>query len=540
MAQSRVRPLVFQPAAARGLQRGIGQIIDAVRPTLGPRPRLVAIQRPFGTAAPELLDDAGTIARRIVELADRDEDMGAMFLRSLLWRLHEEVGDGTATAAVLFGVVFDRGLRYIAAGGNAMQLRRHLEGGVQTILDELSGMVSPLSGQESLTQLAASICYDPPLAALLGEIFDLIGQWGQLDIRQGQSRGLEREYVEGMYWDGGILSRYMIADEVKLETQLGPSAILISDFEIDDPHQLVPLLELAIGAEIGALLIVASRLSESALGLLINQDAAKLRAIAVKTPGLGADEQAAALQDLAILTGGRPLLTAAGDALSGLKVEDLGGARRAWANRHFFGVVGGGGDPRALRAHIAHLRGAFGRIEDSEARDKLRERIGRLLGGAATLFVGGATEAEIIARQELAQRTADALRGAIAGGVVPGGGIALLACRSALRRLLERSTDPDQRAAYDILLAALEVPARTLLSNGGYDAAEILADIGRAGPGYGFDIVSGQIVDMAAAGIFDAVTVQQAAVRGAVMSAALALTIDVLLHHRKRETAYAP
>ncbi len=534
------RPLVFQPAATGGLARGIRQIVAAVWPTLGPLPRRVAIQRPFAGSAPELLDDAGTIARRIVELPDRDEDMGAMLLRGILWRLREEVGDGTATAAVLFGAVFDGGARSLAAGGDATRLRQHLERGARVIAGELAGMASRVSGQEALTRLAAAICHDPPLAALLGEIFDLIGEWGQLDIQQGRGRGLEREYVEGLSWEGGVLARRMIADERAGETRLGPSAILIGDLAIDDPRELVPLLELAVAEESSSLLIVANRLSEGALALLLAQDPARLRVVAVRTPGLGEEEQAAALEDLAILTGGRRLLRAAGDTLAAIGPGDLGRARRVRATRGQFEVAGGGGDPRALRRHIAALRAACEGADDRAQRDGLRERVGRLLGGAATLWVGGATEAESAARLDLARRTADALRGALQGGVLPGGGAALLACRPAAREALARAGDPDERAAWGILLAALEAPFRALLANAGFDAAEALAAVERAGPGHGFDLRAGRVVDPVAAGILDVAAAQGAALHAAVTGAGLALTIDVLIHRREREVAPSP
>jgi chaperonin GroEL len=213
----------------------------------------------------------------------------------------------------------------------------------------------------------------------------------------------------------------------------------------------------------------------------------------------------------------------------------LGHARRAWANRSYFGIVGGKGDPRALRKHIVNLRVAFSQAEDPAVRKKLRERIGKLMGGSATLWVGAASELEITARKELAQRTADALRGAIMEGVLAGGGVSLLACRPVLQRALDQSTDADERAAYRILTKAMTEPIRTIIANAGYDASEIMAETKRAEPGHGFDVRSGQIVDMAQAGIFDAASVQAEAVRSAVAGAALALTVDVLVHRRKPE-----
>lgn len=542
MTKRQTQRVVFQPAAYRGMQRGINQMVEAIRPTLGPLPRVVAVDRIADDKMPELLDNGGVIARRIIELPDRDADMGAMFVRQVLWRVHEQVGDGTATAAVLFQSVYNQGVRYIVSGGNAMQLRCYLEEGLRLILDELSGMTIPVAGKEKLAQVAETICYDPSLAKMLGEIFDIIGQYGRLDIRSGRSRGLEREYVEGMYWEGGVLSREMITDHAKLRTEMQNAAILISDLALEDPNQVVPVLETVSRTGNRALLIVASKLSDSVTALLLsaNRNPDKFQIIAAKTSGLTSTDQAEAMEDLGVLTGGRLLVKVAGDTLSGFKLEDLGRARRAWADRNYFGIVGGKGDPRALRVHIANLRAAFGRATEAHARKTLQERIGKLLGGSATLWVGGATELEIEARKELAERTANALRGAVREGVVPGGGVSLLACRPALQRRLDQSTDSDERAAYRVLIKAMEAPIRAILTNAGYDASEIMAEVKLAGAGHGFDVRSRQVTDMAQVGIWDAAAVLKAAVHGAVAGAALALTTDVLVHHKEPKQTMQP
>jgi chaperonin GroEL len=521
------------------MQRGINQIIEAIRPTLGPRPRIVAIDRILDDRMPELLDNGGIIARRIIQLADRDEDVGAMFIREVLWRMHEQVGDGTATAAVLFGSVYNQGIRYLAAGGNATRLQHHLVKGVQLILKDLSRMRVHLQGKERLAQVAETICYDPPL---LGEVFDIIGEYGRLEIRPGRRRELEREYVEGMYWERGLVSREMITDHQRVRTEFEEAAILISDLEIKEPQQLFPALELALKSNIRNLLIVAGDVSSSAVGfLLTNKKPDKFQAVAVKTPGWGTQEQAWALEDLAILTGGRAFLKVAGDTFSRIKQEDFGHARRVWADPRNFGVIGGKGNPRVLRHHIAALRAAHEQTEDAVLHGKLLKRIGKLLGGSATLWAGGTTELEIEARQEVAKRTAAAMRGGMREGVVPGGGVALLACRPALERQLEQSQEPDARAAYHILIKALEAPLRTIVANAGHDASEVMAHVTLAGAGHGFDVTTGQVVDMAEVGIYDPTGVQKAAVYAAVASAGLALTTDVLVHRKEQgEPATVP
>lgn len=534
--------VVFQPATYRGFGRGISQLVNAVRPTLGPRPGVVAIDNvDYHDTGPQLFDDGGTIARHIIQLQDPDADMGAMLVRDLLWRLQSQVGDGTATAAVMLQAVFNEGVRYLTAGGNAMRLKSHLEQGMILVLDELAGMSVKLAGQEKLAQIAESLCYDPPLAKYMGEIFDIIGEWGRLEIRKGRGRDHEREYVEGMYWNRGLLSREMYTDHTKSRVEFKDAAILISDLEIDEPRQLYPALELALRSEIPAMLIVAEKLSASAINfLLTNRDPERFQVIAVKVPGTGKEQQAGALQDLSILTGGRPFIKIAGDHLEGISVEDLGRARRVWANYHNFGIIGGKGDPRALRQHLAELRRAHEHIEAVQDRDALRERVGKLMGGAATLRVGGVTEMEIEAKVELAKRTAKTMRLAMMDGVVPGGGAALLDCRPALQERLEESIDPDERAAYRILLRAMEAPFRAIVSNAGYNDSDVMAEVRLAGAGHGFDATQGQLVEMIEAGIYDASAVLRAVVFAALSTAAMALTVDVLVHHAEPEQAPLP
>jgi chaperonin GroEL len=287
--------------------------------------------------------------------------------------------------------------------------------------------------------------------------------------------------------------------------------------------------------------MIANEISEKALSPLLaaSRNPAQFRAIAVKAP-TDIDGQAALLQDLSVLTGGRAVLSAAGDTLSGVRLENLGRARRAWATMEHFGVVAGKGSPRALRAHIAQLRAAVEGAQDSPARQKIRERIGKLIGGSAVLWVGGISEPEIKARTALAERTADTLRNAITKGVVPGGGASLLACRPAIQKMAERAQELDERTAYRILSRALEEPTRIILHNAGYRPSEYIGKINQAGSGFGLDVRTGKIVNMAEAGIIDSASVLTHAFHSAVSGAALALTVDVLVHRKRPEMSLEP
>jgi len=527
--------VVFQPDVHRGMLRGIEQMTDAVRPTLGPLPRIVLYDTTIGATGriPELLDDGGTIARRIIQIRDRNADVGAMLLRNVLWTVREEVGDGTATAAVVFEATYRGGVRYLAAGGNAMRLRTHLDRGLREILNELDGMTGRVAGKEELTRLATVITREPELGKLLGEIFDIIGEYGRLEIRKGQGRFFDREYVEGMYWDGGLLSRTLITDINRQRTELQNAAVLMTDLEIEDPRDLIPVFTICVKAGITDLAIICRRMSDIAIGMLVmNRDKGKIKlnAIGIKTPGISVTAQRVALMDMVVLNGGRPLLQASGDSLRNVKLSDLGRARRLWADKSNLGIIGGKGDPKALRRHIAHLRDVYVSASDADDRGELQERIGKLMGGSATLYVGGITKTEQDYAKEQATRASDAMRGAMREGVLPGGGAALLGCRSMLQLRMAESVEPEERAAYHILLQAVEAPARTLLENTGHEPGEILGQLADVGPDVGFDVVAGQVTNMAAAGILDITTVVKTAVRAAISSAAMALTTDVVVH----------
>lgn len=526
--------VVFQPATARGMQHGINKILKAVAPTLGPMPRFVSIERiAMRDSLPERLDSGGTIARRIIQIEGRNADVGAMFIRNVLFTLQEKIGDGTATAGVIFQTIYNEGLHYLVSGGSSMRMRQFLNESVPLIHAELDRMTVRLHGKRQLSGLAATITNDAEMAPYLGEIFDIIGEYGRLEIRNGRSRDIEREYIEGIFWDEGVHSREMIFDKTELRTNFEDPHILVSDLEIENPEDLVPLLELALKHDIKNILLICSGISDRALGMILYKpNLEKVKIAAVKTPEIALTERIGALEDIAVLTGGQLLSSHAGDILSNIQIEHLGRARRAWATADNFGIIGGKGNPRKMREHIAALRQGFINLEDVEERKKYLKRIGKMMGGSATLWVGDATPNAVEARRELATRAAEAMRGAIRDGVVPGGGVALMNSAAVLRSRLSGCTDSDQTAAYRILIRALETPLRTLVQNAGGDIDEIMPAIKQAGPGYGYDVVHQEVVDMADAKIFDVVSVVKEALYAAINGAALALTTDVIIHRK--------
>lgn len=530
--------VVLQPNSGRAFVDGGRQVVDAVRPTLGPLPRHVVVQRPHRNETPEVLDDAGLIARRIAQIADRDEDMGAMHVRQMLWRQREEEGDGAATTAVIYQALMDAGLRHLAAGGNAMRLRGFLEAALDDVLLELADQIEPLDGLTRIQQLAASICPDPVLPPLLAEIYATIGRYGHLDVRVALGPETEREYILGAFWEGGLLSQRLVTDPKRLRGEIDDAALLMTDFEIQDPRALVPALEAARSTGRGGLVIVARSLAPQVNAFLqnVSSQTAHFKAMAVKVPGATALDQAAALEDLAALTGGQAFVQVTGVTLERVRPTQLGRARQAWADAQYLGILDGGGDRDALERHVDALLSSLHSAE-GEAEDKARERIGRLTGKVARLLIGGATAPETTLRRELAERAARVIRRALASGVVPGGGAALLACRPALQRALQDATDADARAAYRCLAEALAAPTRTLLANVSLPVEPTLA---RLKPGQALDLRTGLRVTTQRAGLWDSAAVLHGAIRRAVSGAALALTVDVLVHHAKPETTFEP
>jgi chaperonin GroEL len=524
--------VVFVPASQEKLFAGVDKLANLIRPTLGPLPRTVVNEAPLRTSVPEILDDGGTIARRVIQIGDPDENIGAMFLRNILRQLHETVGDGAATTAVLFQAILHTTRRLVGAGINPMDLRQQIEWATDRACEALHSQVQPLRGQDAIARCALVICHDAEMATLLGEIFYITDGDGYVRVLEWERRALDREYVEGSFWTGSWISPYMITNTKRQEAIMVDPAIFVSDLSLVTPEDVVPVMQAALSAGKDSLFMLVEDMSGPALSLLLaNHQAGVLKALVVKCSAF--DEKVDAVEDLGYLTGARPLRKAAGDAIRRVSATDLGTACRAWATVSDFGVAGGGGDPRALRRHIAVLRERLNTATSREEADSLRKRVGRLLGGVATLYVGGATEVEIKSRAAMARQTVTALHFAITNGVVPGGGSGLVRCAEVLRRTAGR---PEMARGTEVLARALEEPLRVIATNAGYESSPVIEAV-RAAPAYwGFDAGVGAVVDLQQAGILDPVTVLEAAIQTAGRSAALLLTTDVLVHPKRTRT----
>ena len=534
MAKPGVR---FQPEVNAAMQRGVHKLVGLVSPTLGPLPRTVAHQKHSDV---ELLDKGAIIARRMTDLPDRREDIGAMYVRHTIWQLYEDVGDGTATAAVLFRSLYDEGLRYLAAGADGGKVRRYLEKALEEVLEHLATQTRPVGSEAQLKGVAKSVCSDDALAEVLGETVNILGEFGKLELRKGGSEH-EWSFVEGNYWSGGVLSKRFLEGKTPARAELGNAGVLITDFTIEDPRSLPPILKTAIAAGLTKLLLVAKKVSEPVVTFLTSpQLLEQIEVLPVKLDGFTQAKDSANGADLSALVGGYPVVALGETELPRVRADDFGRARLVWADAQHVGIVGGGGDALKLREHVETLKAAFHKIDDADTRKTLRQRLGTLLGGAVTLWVGGASEREVEQNREVAEHTDLTLRGALEQGVLPGGGAAYLNCRNLLCNRVAESEVFEERVSYQMLQTAVEAPLRTMLSSAGLEPAEIFAQLQNVDEGVGYDIRTNEVVNMYEAGVLDVATVQKAALRYAVKSVALVLTVEAVVYKKNPEQVVAP
>jgi chaperonin GroEL len=529
--------VVFQPDAQQAMQRGIHKLATLISPTLGPLPRTVAYQK---HSAIELLDKGAIIARRMTDLPNRQEDVGAMYLRHMIWQLYEDVGDGTATATVLFKTLYDEGLRYLAAGASSGKLRSHLEQALKEILEHLTLQTRHVISEAQLKGIAKSVCTDDKLAEVLGATINILGEFGKLELRKGGSDH-QWTFVEGHYWAGGVLSKRFLEGVANSRLELEDVGILVTDFDLVEPRDLPPILKTAIAAGFSKLVIVAKTISEPVVTFFKSpQLISQIEVIAVKQNGFTQAQNSANQTDLNTLVGGYPVVSLGQKQLPRVKPDDFGKARLLWADQHHVGIIGGAGDTLKRRKHVEALTNAFRKSEDAEIRKVLRQRLGTLLGGAITLWVGGTSQRDIERNRESAEHADVTVRSALEQGVLAGGGTAFLHCRTLLCSNLTKAETFEERAAYKMLLKAIEAPLRTMLYNAGLEPAEVLANLQHVSDNVGFDIRNNEVVNMFGAGILDVASVQKAALRYAVKSVGLALTTEAVVHKKNPEQVTTP
>ena len=519
------KQLAFRAAAREKVLRGATALADAVRVTLGPKSKCVLIEKKWGE--PLVCNDGVTIAKE-VDLKDPEENLGAQVLREAAARTGDAVGDGTTTSTLLAHTIFAEGLRNVAAGASAIDLKRGLDRGLQVVVEGLRKLSRPVKTKREKAQVAAISAHnDETIGALVADAVEKVGSEGVITVEEAKGTDTALEVVEGMQFDRGYLSPYFVTDPAKMEAVLEDPFILLHEKRIGTMKDLLPLLE-QVAKMNRSLLIVAEDVEGEALAtLVVNKIRGVLACVAVKAPGFG-DRRKAMLEDIALLTSGRVIAEEIGVKLEHVGVDDLGRAKRVVVERDATTIIGGAGEKQAIAGRCEELRRQIKDATSDYDREKLEERLAKLAGGVAVIRVGAPSEAELKNRKEAFDDAISSTKAAIAEGIVPGGGLALLRCIDAVEREAERAQG-DERTGLLMLRKALETPTRQIAENSGVDGG-VVVDRMRAGSGnFGFDAAKSEYVDLVEAGIIDPTKVVRIALENAVSVASVLLLTEATL-----------
>src|SRR6266508_3967154 len=522
------KQLSFNEEARRALKRGVDQVADAVKTTLGPRGRNVAIDKKFG--APTVTHDGVTVAKEI-ELKDPFENMGARLLVEVATKTNDVVGDGTTTATVLAQSIITEGLKMVAAGANPMLLKRGLDKGADALVAALKRLAKPVRDRADIAHVATISAADPEIGDLIAEVMEKVGKDGVITVEESKGLQFETEYTEGMQIDRGYISPYFVTNTERMEAEFDDPFILITDKKVSAIADILPTLEQVARAG-RPLVIIAEDIDGEALAtLVVNKLRGTINVLAIKAPGFG-DRRKAMLQDIAILTGGTVISEEIGRKLDSATTEDLGRVRRVLADKDNTTFIEGRGDEKAIKARIEQIRAQTETTTSDFDREKLQERLAKLAGGVAVLKVGGATEPELKEKKHRVEDALSTARAAVEEGIVPGGGVALINAIPALDQV--QVANDDEKFGVQILKRALEEPMRILARNAGEDGAVIIDSVRRnqqssGDSTYGYNVLSGEFGSMLAQGVVDPVKVTRSAVQNAVSIAGLLLTTDALV-----------
>ncbi|MDW8098648.1 MAG: chaperonin GroEL [Anaerolineae bacterium] len=523
------KQLVFSEEARKNLKIGVDTLANAVRTTLGPKGRNVALDKKWG--APTITHDGVTVAKEI-ELQDPYQNMGAQLLKEAATKTNDVAGDGTTTATVLAQAIVDEGLKNVAAGANPMLLKRGIEKATAAVVKAIKEQAVELKTREEIANVAAISAADRQIGELIAEVMDKVGKDGVITVEESKGLEFETEYVEGMQFDRGYISPYFITNPEAMEAVLENPYILIHEKKISAATDLVPLLEKLLQVGKRELVVIAEDVDGEALAtLVLNKLRGVLNVLAVKAPGFG-DRRKAMLQDIAILTGGTVISEELGRKLESVTIQDLGQADKVVATKDDTTIVGGKGDPEQIKGRIEQIRAEIEATTSDYDREKLQERLAKLAGGVAIIRVGAGTEVELKEKKHRVEDALSATRAAVEEGIVPGGGVALLNAMAALENV--ETEYPDEATGVRIVRRALEEPMRQLAYNAGEDGAVVVQNVRRkqqetGNRNIGFDVMSGQYVDMFQAGIIDPAKVVRSGMENAASIAAMILTTEALI-----------
>lgn len=527
------KQILFNEEARRALGKGVDALADAVKVTLGPKGRNVVLDKKFG--APTITNDGVTIARDI-ELEDPFENMGAQLVREVATKTNDIAGDGTTTATLLAQAMIHEGMRNVAAGANPMVLKKGIETAVKTLVEEIKSVSKSVNSKSEIAQVATISSADAEIGNYIADAMEKVGKEGVITVEESKGMETSLSVVEGMQFDRGYISPYMVTDTDKMEAVMNDPYILITDKKISSINEILPILEQVVkmGKE---LVVIAEDLDGEALAtIVVNKLRGTFKALAVKAPGFG-DRRKAMLEDIAILTGGQVISEEVGRKLDSVTIEDLGRARQVHSSKENTTIVDGTGDKEAIAARVEMIKKQIADTTSDFDKEKLQERLAKLSGGVAVIEIGAATEVEMKDKKYRVEDALNATRAAVEEGIVAGGGTTFVDILPALDKL---EAEGDVKTGINIVRRAIEEPVRQIANNAGLEGSVVVAEVKKAGVGIGYDAAKDEYVNMIEAGIVDPAKVTRSALQNAASIAAMVLTTETLVADKPAPEGAAP
>jgi len=517
------KELMYSSEARKALEEGVDAVANAVKVTLGPKGRYVVLDKKFG--APTITNDGVTIAREI-EVEDPFQNQGAQLVREVATATNDVAGDGTTTATVLAQAIVRQGLKNVAAGANPLALKRGIEQAVAAVVENIGAQSKEVAGKEQVARVATISAGDEEIGDLIADAIEKVGKEGVVNVEDGQTLAMDLEFTEGMQFDKGYINPYMVTDQDRMEAVLEDPYILIANQKIGSVRDVLPVLEQVIQSGKPLLVIAEDVEGESLATLVVNKLRGTFTGVAVKAPGFG-DRRKRMLEDIAILTGAEVITEEMGLKLENTQLSQLGHARRVVVAKDTTTIVDGAGDAAAIKGRIAQIKTEIDNTDSDFDREKLQERLAKLSGGVAVVKVGAATETEMKEKKHRVEDALQATRAALEEGIVPGGGVALLAAVKSID--LDKFTEEDEKTGAKIVLRALEEPLRQIAENAGLEGSVVVNDVRKAKAGYGLNAATNEIVDLVAAGIIDPAMVTRSALQNAASIAKNILTTEAIV-----------
>ena len=517
------KELKYNTEARQALEAGVDAVANAVKVTLGPKGRYVVLDKKFG--APTITNDGVTIAREI-EVEDVFQNQGAQLVREVATATNDVAGDGTTTATVLAQEIVHQGLRNVAAGANPLALKRGIEKAVDQVVENIKSQSTEIAGKDQIARVAAISAADEEIGDVIADAIDKVGKDGVVNVEEGQTFGMDLEFTEGMQFDKGYISPYMVTDQDRMEAVLEDPYILIANQKIGSVRDVLPVLEQVIQSGKPILVVAEDLEGESLATFVVNKLRGTFTGVAVKAPGFG-DRRKRMLEDIAILTGAEVITEEMGLKLENTQLNQLGRARRVVVAKDNTTVIDGAGEAEAIKGRISQIRSEIENTDSDFDREKLQERLAKLAGGVAVVKVGAATETEMKEKKHRVEDALQATRAALEEGIVPGGGVALLQAVGAIKT--DGGNDQDEYTGARIIIRALEEPVRQLAHNAGLEGSVVVNDVRKAEKGHGLNADSGEIVDLVAAGVIDPAMVTRSALQNAASIAKNILTTEAIV-----------